>query len=562
MLRAGLFALAALLLLALRPAAAADASLLKLNDDSAAAMNAGRWGEGIALRAELIRRIEARRAAARSPEERRALMALWLPRYREYAVALAIHGRGAEAYGAAELAKARALLDLSAVRRALDAGPLPEQKLATLEELSAPSIEELRALLPPGSVYLSYVVQSNLFMVIALSAEKGGLIHRPRLPPELPASIAAWRFLLAIPAEWREKIAGLPKVWRREDGAYQVAAAAPEPGAPEVEDAAEIAAYLGEKLLGPAAGHLAGARRLIVSPDADLAFVPFEALRLDGRYLIESHEVQYTPVARLYALSRARASEYGALAGRADLLSVGGALYEDFVRVTPMLSVHHGLLYGLPPQLREAQGAKAAEGDIARAFQALKISWSNLAGTEQEAGRIAALFENAKVLTGPQASEQRLQELNASGELGRYRHILFATHGYLSPYDPRLSSVVLSQVGNKGGHDGYVTAAEWPRYDLKSDLVVVSAANSGFGPVAGGAGLLGLPFALHLAGNRNTVLSLWTLNDAASAQFIEQFFSRVRAGADHVSALAQTKRAFLAAGHGASHWAPFVLHGG
>ena len=43
MLRAGLFALAALLLLALRPAAAADASLLKLNNDSAAAMNAGRW---------------------------------------------------------------------------------------------------------------------------------------------------------------------------------------------------------------------------------------------------------------------------------------------------------------------------------------------------------------------------------------------------------------------------------------------------------------------------------------------------------------------------------------
>ena len=42
MLRAGLFALAALLL-ALRPAAAADASLLKLNNDSAAAMNAGRW---------------------------------------------------------------------------------------------------------------------------------------------------------------------------------------------------------------------------------------------------------------------------------------------------------------------------------------------------------------------------------------------------------------------------------------------------------------------------------------------------------------------------------------
>ena len=534
---------------------------MKLSNDSAAAMSAGRWSEGIALRGELIGRLEAQRAAARTPAERRALIGPWLPRYREYAAALAIGGRGPEAFAAAELVKARALLDLSAAARALEAGPLPPHKRALLEDLGAPSIEALRALLPPRSVYLSYVVQSNLFLVIALSPEQGGEIYRPPLVPNLSASIAAWRFLLAIPEAWRGRIAGLPKAWRRKDGSYRVAGKAPERGAVEVQDADEVAAYLGKQLLGPAAKHLAGAGRVIVSPDADLAFLPFEALRTGERYLVESHEVQYTSAAAMYALSRARASEYARLEGRSDLLAVGGALYEPFVQVTPMLSVHHDLLYALPRPLRPAETARPTPTTVPDAFRALKIAWANLPGTAEEAARIAGLFDSGRVLAGADASEQRLLELSASGELARYRQLFFATHGYLSPYDPRLSSVVLSQVGNAAPHDGYVTAAEWPRYDLKSDLVVIAAANSGFGPVASGEGLLGLPFALHLAGNRNTVLSLWTLNDPLTAKFVEQLFSRVRAGTDHVTALAQTKRAFAADGVPASYWAPFVLHG-
>src|SRR5687767_6333370 len=104
-------------------------------------MSAGRWSEGIALRGELIRRLEAQRGAARAPAARRALTEAWLPRYREYAAALAVGGRGPEAFAAAELAKVRALLDLSAASGALEAGPLPPEKLALLEDLRAPSIE-------------------------------------------------------------------------------------------------------------------------------------------------------------------------------------------------------------------------------------------------------------------------------------------------------------------------------------------------------------------------------------------------------------------------------------
>lgn len=449
-------------------------------------------------------------------------------------MALAAERRGAAAYEAAELAKARSL-----------PGAPPQ----------VPSLAELRALLPSQTAYLGYAVQGDVFLLSMLSADAGALVHRSPRVPRLAASIAAWRYLLAIPPEWRGRIAGLPKVWRRKDGSYQAAPAAPEPGATEVGEADAIGAYLGAKLLGAAAKHLEAARRLVISPDADLAFAPFEALRVGERYLVEAYEVRYTAGAAAYALSRARARQYSRLEGRAEILAVGGALYDPLVKLTPMLNVHHELVYGAPR-------GEARPTALPEAFRAMKIAWADLPGTGDEALRIAARFEGGRALVGADASEERLAAMNASGELGRYKRLLFATHGYLSPYDPALSSVVLSQVRNSAPHDGYATAAELASYNIKSDLVVLSASNSGFGRVAGGEGLLGLPYALHQAGNHETVLSLWTLNDPLTAKLLAQFFERVRAGEDHGAALAAAKRGLLAEGVAPSYWAHLVLHGG
>jgi CHAT domain-containing protein len=267
--------------------------------------------------------------------------------------------------------------------------------------------------------------------------------------------------------------------------------------------------------------------------------------------------VRYTAGAAVYALSRARALEYEKLQGRAAILAFGGALYDPFVQLTPMLNVHRDLLEG-PPREPRPERPQA----LPAAFRALKIAWADLPGTGDEALRIAARFEGGRALVGADASEERLAAMNASGELARYRRLLFATHGYLSPYDPALSSLVLSQSGNQAPHDGYVTSAELARYRLKSDLVVLSGSHGGFGPVAGSEGLLGLPFALHQAGNHETALSLWTLNDPLTAKLLAQFLERVRAGEGHGAALARAKRALLSDGASPSYWAPLVLHGG
>ncbi len=144
-----------------------------------------------------------------------------------------------------------------------------------------------------------------------------------------------------------------------------------------------------------------------------------------------------------------------------------------------------------------------------------------------------------------------------------YRYLLFSAHGYLSMEEPSLSLLVLGQLDKASGTDGYITAAEWPGCDLASDLVVLSAYDTGVGKVVQGEGVMGLPYALFVAGNKNTLLSLWPVADASTAEFMTSFFARLQKGAAQAIALSDTKRKFIAgAQYGqAVFWAPFLLYG-
>ena len=108
-----------------------------------------------------------------------------------------------------------------------------------------------------------------------------------------------------------------------------------------------------------------------------------------------------------------------------------------------------------------------------------------------------------------------------------------------------------------------MTASEWPAYELRSDLIVLSACETALGKVVQGEGVMGLPYALYVAGNRNTLLSLWPVVDESTATFMTRLFAQLGAGKSQVQALSDTKREFLAGGKYAApvFWAPFVLYG-
>ncbi len=74
---------------------------------------------------------------------------------------------------------------------------------------------------------------------------------------------------------------------------------------------------------------------------------------------------------------------------------------------------------------------------------------------------------------------------------------------------------------------------------------------------------MGLPYALFVAGNKNTLLTLWPVDDNATAEFMRRFFSKLKAGMAQPDALRETKREFMAHPQWShpSFWAAFVLYG-
>ena len=95
----------------------------------------------------------------------------------------------------------------------------------------------------------------------------------------------------------------------------------------------------------------------------------------------------------------------------------------------------------------------------------------------------------------------------------------------------------------QGTDDGVLTALELEGLDLYgTELVVLSACETGLGKVDQGEGVFGLRRALVLSGARSQVVSLWKVDDKATEALMTAFYTRLTAGEDRVQALRQVQR--------------------
>ena len=165
--------------------------------------------------------------------------------------------------------------------------------------------------------------------------------------------------------------------------------------------------------------------------------------------------------------------------------------------------------------------------------------WDALPGTRAEVEALRRLFDGKpRLLFDSQASEQRLDELATSGELGQYRYLHLATHGIVDNRFPLNSAVILSRDAlpdaNKqldAGlpiYNGKLTVrAVLVRWHLKAELVTLSACQTALGKYERGEGFVGFAQALILAGSRSVCLSLWKVDDAATALLMERFYQNL-----------------------------------
>jgi len=173
-------------------------------------------------------------------------------------------------------------------------------------------------------------------------------------------------------------------------------------------------------------------------------------------------------------------------------------------------------------------------------------------------GRWVADTLGARLLAGPDASRAALE-----GQATRARVLHIAAHGAFNPEEPMLSWIQLS--------DSRLSTLDVFSLDLRSSLVTLSACETALGVSGAGDELMGLSRAFLYGGAPSLLLSLWVVEDEASAVLMRRFYTALRAGRSKAAALREAQLALLRKevdtgidASGPFFWAPFQLigHGG
>ena len=152
-----------------------------------------------------------------------------------------------------------------------------------------------------------------------------------------------------------------------------------------------------------------------------------------------------------------------------------------------------------------------------------------------------------------------------SDELSKYRYVHFATHGYLDKTRAGLSAIVLSMVDEQGKpQDGFLRTHDIYNLKLPAELVVLSACETGLGKDVTGEGLEGLTRGFMYAGARRVVVSLWNVNDKATAALMQRLYAGMLRGNKTPSAAlraAQIEMLRMRPWQSPYYWAAFVMQG-
>lgn len=330
------------------------------------------------------------------------------------------------------------------------------------------------------------------------------------------------------------------------------------PGGGQNPDAEATA--VARQLIHPLNDLLAGAKRILIAPDGILHLVPFSVLPdLEGNALLQKHSVAYLNTGR-------------------DLLSSPGRRSA----ATPPVII-----------ARPSYDGRTSEpGD----GPSSGMHFSDLPGTADEATAVTKVLRGARVLDRESASEANVKGLQRPAIL----HI--ATHGFfldttgeipgglraLEKLKPRVQNPPTKAVlpdfqiyshpllrcglafagANQfpaSGQDGILSAMEVLDMDLTgTELVVLSACETGIGATVDGSGVFGLRRAFLEAGAGAQVLSLWKVHDQATCMLMTRFYENLLKGLDKGEALRRAQQAVRDRQPEWKHpfyWAAFVVSG-
>jgi CHAT domain-containing protein/Tfp pilus assembly protein PilF len=483
--------------------------------------------------------------------------------YRDCLAALIDLGRPEEAFETLERGRARSFLDLLAERELRWTADLPpdlarERKEAdtdydrTLAALGRLSVVRDEAEIERLSIHLRElrIRQEAIAAKIRQASPRAAALQVPQ-PLDLAGAQAvldpgtvllAWSvgkersFLFVIPRRGKLDVFPLEigdRSLRQRVGSFLNLLRRPDS---DLSVISRQGRELYDLLLGPAEARIAGAKRLLVSPDGPLHTLPFAALVRGGRYLAAGKPLHTVLSATVYAEIKKSRHE-GHSAQQVSLAAFGDPSYPP---LAPGRSPRH-------PEVRAAMDRG--------------LALTPLPSTREEVRDIATLYPQTQAFLGSEATEERAKSI---GQDTRYVH--FACHGLLDERFPLNSSLALTIPENPGeGRENGLLQA-WEIFDgmrLDADLVTLSACDSGLGQEMGGEGLLGLTRAFQYAGARSVLASLWSVSDISTAVLMKRFYGYLREGRSKDEAL-RSAQVELIRGQDFAHpyyWAAFLLTG-
>lgn len=317
----------------------------------------------------------------------------------------------------------------------------------------------------------------------------------------------------------------------------------------------------GERLFPPAARRLlAKSEHLNIATDGILAYLPFDALRLNGRYITEQLSIRYTPSFSVQKALKQRTPDRNSESSSEP-------------RALALTSPDYGSYELLPSYLRDEKNTLRP------------LPYANLEGRWIQEN----FYGETTLLTGSEATRERLlAEISEN-----YEVLHFATHGILDERSPQLSGIVLArsdrqEVSETPATDaiGKTTRGDAISYpddnflrmgriyelSLSSDLVILSACNTGIGKLVDGEGVLGFKRAFMFAGAHSVAVSLWSVQDRSTALLMRSFYENISemkqpdeqlSTLEYAKALQQARRALIRQ-PGYSHpvyWAAFTITG-
>lgn len=391
-------------------------------------------------------------------------------------------------------------------------------ELATLTQLPLDltllDAAQIAEVLPPGTALVEVVWHAE-FEYAAIPARGE---HRWGPPHYLAFVLRAGEPVPdVIDLGLAERIDALVKAWRDHvESGLQHRDLTGEAHAPSSdEDLREAAIALADAVIEPIRTALGGLRDIVIAPDGQLGLVPFEAVQLrDGRFAIDDLSIRYVSTGR-------------------DLLR-----------------------HGHSPAASLGAAVVATDPDYGPAGV---YSLAALPGTRAEGTAIGSLL-GIEALTGGEVTKTALTALRSPKLLHLATHGVFIENAARNERDSLYRSGLALAGANSG--DGILWAADAVELDLAgTELVVLSACNTGVGGIHVGEGVFGLRRAFAIAGAQSLVMSMWRVPDDQTHELMVELYRRLRAGEGRARALRNAQITIRARWPHPAFWGAFICQG-